>query len=586
MSRGALSAAIGAAVLSTLSIPAFAQEDGGDLTAPPGSTPVAPSAQPVTPATPPTQPGVPAGPPPAQPTEHGVRFEAIDQATVRVFAVANVTTEQVRGRFQTRVIGLPEAGHGTGVVVDPRGVVVTARHVVEGARHVAVRFPGSGPVVPAEVVYADTDLDFAILLVNAGGPIEHVVPLPDGVPALSVRDTITAIGYPFDADRRQPQSSRGIIGGVLDDGRLQLDISVNPGNSGGPLLDANEALVGIVVARASHRMGAEGIGLAVPIAPIAAAYRQALRGGALSEAYRRLRGDALAASRIAQVVDAIVRLGGAELLEEAANFVDDPTESALIDRFRAIANETDDPDLLGLLAAFFWDCAQVILERSGGMPSPDQMQPGPTRRLADQLWRLAFALAERARNGDATIVDRSPFVGFLTPAAVAGGVGRGHIASRRTAPSGPRGKWRPYALAGYSVDHTFSPIRGFGVELYFPIGTLRPEVSTRVAFILGGGLDVLFGDGGNAVHGGLGPGLGVRFGRRGGVAFHLAYSFGLISIRAGGSSDAFLNPVGFVAGMTAKFGKFHIGGSFRMEWDEDFERAYTRILAPAIGAVF
>lgn len=575
MSRGAV-IAIGAAVLSLLSARSLAQEGAGALTAPPGSV-ATPSASPASTQPPAARPASSAG----ATTEHGVRFEAIDQATVRVFAVANVETERVRGRYQTRVIGLPEAGHGTGVVIDPRGVIITARHVVEGAHHVAVRFAGDGPVVPAEVVHQNTDLDFAILLVNVGTRIEHVVPLPSAVQGLSVRDVVTAIGYPFDADRRQPQSSRGIIGGVLDDGQLQLDISVNPGNSGGPLLNEADELVGIVVARASHRIGAEGIGIAVPIAPIRTALGHALRSGALSDAHRRLRADALARDRIAQVVDAIVRLGGNELLSEAFEIVDDPTQSALIDRFVGMANQTSDPDLLGLLSAFFWNCAQIILERAGGMPSPDQMVPGRTRELAARLWRLAFALAERARDGDPTITARSPFVGFLTPAAIS----RPGAPGRVGATNAPRGKWRPFVLGGFAVDRTFAPVRGFGLELHFPMGRLRPT-TTRVAFMLGGGLDVLFGSGGHAFHAAVGPGLGVRFGRRGGVMLHAAYSLGFLFVRGGGVAGEAILPLGFVAGLTAKIGKFHIGGTVRVEWDEDLERAYTRILAPAVGAVF
>ena len=380
-------------------------------------------------------------------SEHGVAFSDIDEATVRVFAVKNVEQTTVQGRNHQRVLGVPQAGHGTGVVVDPRGVIITAKHVVEGAYHIAVRLPGDGPVLPAVVVYVDQDLDFAILLVGIPDRLPNFIKLPESAPALAVRQTVDAVGYPLDADRRRPQSSRGIISGVLDDGHLQLDISVNPGNSGGPLLGAGGTeLVGIVVARGDPSRGVQGIGIAVPIAPVYAAYQQALRQS-MSAAHREVHTDALQRQRKAEVVDAIVRLGGVEVFEEAADVVEGAAASARLDRFIHFSTQTNDADLLGLLAAYFWDAAQVMVERAGGYPTPAQMPPGPARTQAEKLWRMAFELAEKARAADPSIGERSPFLNYLRPAGNSPVGGAGGVAPYSSA------AWRP-GSAGQAVGWT------------------------------------------------------------------------------------------------------------------------------------
>lgn len=266
------------------------------------------------------------GAPPAPPSENNpfpasVSYGRIDNATVRVFAVQSVDVATAQGRYVSRTIALPEAGHGTGVVVDPRGVILTAAHVIEGARHVAVRLPGDGGVFPAVVIRRNQQLDFAFLLIKPNGRLGNYLALPEQAVPLTVRQTVDAIGYPLDANRSQPQSTRGIISGALDDSRLQLGISVNPGNSGGPLVNEREELVGMVVARGDPREGVQGIGVAVPIAPIRAEYALALQRGEMHEAHRALQTQQQVRVNAAQVVDALVRFGGVEVLLEAADVV-------------------------------------------------------------------------------------------------------------------------------------------------------------------------------------------------------------------------------------------------------------------------
>ncbi len=569
--------ATGLAVAVLLLCPVIARGQGAALTAPPGSE--AHAAPPRAQTAPPPPP-----PPTAGDSQAGVSFGAIDRATVRVFAVSDVAQLTVRGRYHPRVLGIPEAGHGTGVVVDPRGVIVTAKHVVEGARHVAVRLPGDGPVMPATVVHMDPALDFAILLVKAAGPLTDIA-LPENAPPLRVRQTVDAIGYPFDADRRQPQSARGIISGVLDDGHLQLDMALNPGNSGGPLLDEQETLIGIVVARADPTAGAQGIGIAVPIAPVRVAFDRVLRGGQLSRAFRTLRANLQQATRSAEVVDAIVRLGGVDLLQEAADFVDSPAASQRIDRLRILAERTQNADLLALLAAYFWDAAQVMVERAGGYANPSQMPPGPVKQLADDLWQRSIGVAGRARQADPTVVQRSPFIGYLTGSSQPqpGWQGRaGNTAQpvpgatpQRPADPGDRMAWTPWLHLG--AAYSFNPSAGetgFGIRatVLLPFGSGGRETGFKFRVVGGGTVDVGTMAGEASYFAGSDLGFAIRgSGEKAGFAAFLLWTQGIYRGPQDcdgwwGSEcriDSEWTPVGVHFGASVKIRHFHIGFSVR-----------------------
>lgn len=150
------------------------------------------------------------------------------------FAVGTVGTEQVEARGRTVQLASPNAGHGTGFVVDG-GLVLTAQHVVEGARHLVVRLPGASGFSSARLIVGNKDLDIAVLAIDASPP---ALPLIAAPPA--VRTNVFAVGYPLDPARTQPPSARGIVAGYLDDGTIQLDMALNPGNSGGPLIDERD----------------------------------------------------------------------------------------------------------------------------------------------------------------------------------------------------------------------------------------------------------------------------------------------------------------------------------------------------------
>lgn len=399
-------------------------------------------------APPPPPQAVPAAPA-TNPFPASVSYGRIDNATVRVFAVQSVDVANAQGRYVPRTIALPVAGHGTGVIVDPRGVILTAAHVVENARHVAVRLPGDGGVYPAVVIRRNDALDFAFLLIKPDRRLEHFLELPENANPLSVRQTVDAIGYPLDANRSQPQSTRGIISGALDDSRLQLGISVNPGNSGGPLVNEQEELVGMVVARGDPREGVQGIGIAVPIQPIRSEYELALQRGEMHQAHRALETQHALRVNAALVVDALVRFGGVEVLLEAADVVATGATPERLDRFARLSESARDPDLLALLAGYFWDAMVVMLERAGGAATAAQLTDERVRALAMRAEELARSAAQRAMQADPNVATRNPFLASMNASTSAGVVRPYQLRQPRE----PDRRWgyRPIIWAGAVV---------------------------------------------------------------------------------------------------------------------------------------
>ena len=161
-------------------------------------------------------------------------------------------------------------GVGSGVVINAEGEILTSLHVVEGSSSIRVSF-FDGTESPATVTARDPDQDIAVLT-PARLP-EVVVPAVLGGGA-QVGDEAFVVGHPLGLvgslsagvisglDRSFPLGNGRTIGGMI-----QFDAAVNPGNSGGPLLNRNGQVIGIVTGLANP--GGDdrfsGIGFAVPI---------------------------------------------------------------------------------------------------------------------------------------------------------------------------------------------------------------------------------------------------------------------------------------------------------------------------------
>ena len=183
---------------------------------------------------------------------------------------ASLTVSAIYQRVAPSVVTI-RAGRnlGTGVIVADTGTILTADHVVAGAARITVTF-ADGTVAPATLASADKKMDIATLI-PAKLP-QPVVPATLGG-AAGVGDVIVAIGNPLGLT---DSVSSGVVSGLdrsaeTDTGKrtglIQFDASVNPGSSGGPLLDDRGMVIGIVVALADPdgQDAFAGIGFAVPI---------------------------------------------------------------------------------------------------------------------------------------------------------------------------------------------------------------------------------------------------------------------------------------------------------------------------------
>ena len=166
--------------------------------------------------------------------------------------------------------------YGSGFIISSEGYIVTNAHVVEGASQVEVKFI-DGSSAPGQVIGADSKLDVAVVYVEAQG----LTPLALGSSAqVKVGDFTVAIGNPT-GEMLADTATFGIISATAREANvegqvnsyIQTDAAINPGSSGGPLLDMSGKVIGITSAKAlyagydeyGNMINAEGIGYAIPI---------------------------------------------------------------------------------------------------------------------------------------------------------------------------------------------------------------------------------------------------------------------------------------------------------------------------------
>jgi S1-C subfamily serine protease len=176
-------------------------------------------------------------------------------------------------------------GRGSGFAIAPDGLVVTNSHVVHGAGRITVRFPDGLDAV-AHVIGEDAGADVALLRVEAADlPYLHL-----GESAkLRVGQIAVAIGNPLGF---QTTLTAGVVsalgralpsvGGHVIDNVIQTDAALNPGNSGGPLLDAHGRVIGVNTAIIP---GTQGICFAVAIDLVRVVLTDLIRFGHVRRGY-------------------------------------------------------------------------------------------------------------------------------------------------------------------------------------------------------------------------------------------------------------------------------------------------------------
>lgn len=171
------------------------------------------------------------------------------------------------------IAGAQTEALGSGVIINDQGEILTSLHVVEGAREIRVTF-ADGTEAGALVTGSQPENDIAVLTPDRV-PEQFLPAVLGNAGAMAVGDEAFAVGNPFGL---YGSISAGVISGVNRsfrppeseqrlEGLLQIDAAVNPGNSGGPLVNREGQVVGIVVGivNPTEQEVFIGIGFAVPI---------------------------------------------------------------------------------------------------------------------------------------------------------------------------------------------------------------------------------------------------------------------------------------------------------------------------------
>jgi S1-C subfamily serine protease len=164
-----------------------------------------------------------------------------------VLLVASATTEAA------------ETSAGSGVVIGIQGHILTNAHVVEACTEINVRFPSSRKLEAAVLVARDQRNDLAVIRATTANITPNsVATFREGTP-VRAGEAVVALGYPLSG--LLASTANVSIGNVSalaelhDDSRyLQISAPVQPGNSGGPLLDSSGHLMGIVTAKLDYRV--------------------------------------------------------------------------------------------------------------------------------------------------------------------------------------------------------------------------------------------------------------------------------------------------------------------------------------------
>ena len=207
-------------------------------------------------------------------------------AVVNIFTSRTVQTRS-RSSFFDQMFGMQraprervESSLGSGVIVRGNGIIVTNAHVVKGADELKVVL-NDRREFEAEVVAQDEETDLAVLRIDTNGEIMPSLRV-GAASEPEIGDIVLAIGNPFGVGQTVTSGIISALGrtNVSDiSSAIQTDAAVNPGNSGGALVNLQGELIGVNTAIFSRSGGSNGIGFAIPAELVERAIDSALSEG-------------------------------------------------------------------------------------------------------------------------------------------------------------------------------------------------------------------------------------------------------------------------------------------------------------------
>lgn len=195
--------------------------------------------------------------------------EAAEKSVHAVVHVKNVTISRAPVTIQDLLFGggveRAQVGTGSGVIVSPDGYIITNNHVIAGAQELTIT-TNDNKSFRAELVGSDPQTDIALLKIDSDEELPHIT-FADSDQA-KVGDWVLAVGNPFNLTSTVTAGiisakSRDLSGKYLQS-FIQTDAAVNPGNSGGALVNTNGELIGINTAITSQTGSYIGYSFAVP----------------------------------------------------------------------------------------------------------------------------------------------------------------------------------------------------------------------------------------------------------------------------------------------------------------------------------
>ena len=224
-------------------------------------------------------------------------LDAYSRAVVSVVEKVGPAVVSIGVKKRTRSPRFGQDGAGSGVIIAPDGFVLTNSHVVEGAEEVEVSLT-DGRTLSAHIVGSDPATDLAVVRAEAGSL--PAAELGDSS-LLRVGQLAIAIGNPLGF---QSTVSTGVISalgralrsqsGRLIENVIQTDVPLNPGNSGGPLVDSRDRVIGINTAMIFM---AQGISFAVPVNTAKWVVGELVTRGKVKRAYLGIAGQVRPISR-------------------------------------------------------------------------------------------------------------------------------------------------------------------------------------------------------------------------------------------------------------------------------------------------